>query len=114
MTEAAGRIWVRITVHCPLEAAEAIGASLLAISPNGIIVDDRGERAHITGYMGPYLSPEATADATRRVRALEAVPENLLAGATEIEAEVVPEEDWIAVFRAHHVPVRVGRIVIKP
>jgi ribosomal protein L11 methyltransferase len=114
MPEAAGRIWVRITVHCPPQAAEAIAAALLTISPNGVIVDDRGERAHVTGYMGPYLSPEATADATRRVRALEAVPEALLGGATEIEAEVVPEEDWIAVFRAHHVPVRVGQIVIKP
>lgn len=114
MPQAAGRIWVRITVHCPPQAAEAIAAALLTISPNGVIVDDRGERAHVTGYMGPYLSPEATADAARRVRALEAVPEALLGGATEIEAEVVAEEDWIAVFRAHHVPVRVGQIVIKP
>lgn len=112
--EPAGRIWVRVTVTCPPAAAEAIAASLLTISPNGVVVDDTGAETRITGYMGPYLSPEATADATRRVRALAAVPETLLQGEAMIEAEVVPEEDWIESFRAHHRPARVGRIVIKP
>jgi len=64
--------------------------------------------------MGPYLSPESTADAARHIRALAAVPEGLLGGAAQIEAEVVPEEDWLEAFRAHHKPARVGRIVIKP
>ncbi len=109
-----GRIWVRVTVTCPLAASEALSAALMGISPNGIVVDDTGEQARITGYMGPYISPEATADATRRVRALAAVPESLLGGAAEIEAEVVPEEDWLAAFRAYHKPARVGRVVIKP
>ncbi len=109
-----GRIWVRLTVACPPEAAEAISASLLGISPNGVIVDDKGEQTRVTGYMGPYLSPEATADAARRMRMLATVPEGLLGGTAQIEAEVVPEEDWLAVFRAYHKPVRIGRIVIKP
>jgi ribosomal protein L11 methyltransferase len=109
-----GRIWVRVTVSCPPAAAEAISTSLLPISPNGVIVDEGADETRITGYMGPYLSPEGTADAIRRVRALAAVPENLLGGRAGIETEVVPEEDWLEVFRAYHKPARVGRIVIKP
>lgn len=109
-----GRIWVRVTVTCPPPAAEAVTKSLLPISPNGVIVDESPEETRITGYMGPYLSPEGTADAVRRVRALATVPENLLGGHAGIETEVVPEEDWLQAFRAYHKPVRIGRIVIKP
>lgn len=110
----AGRLWARVTVTCPHEAAEAVAASLLGISPNGIVVDDSGEQTRVIGYMGPYLSPDATADASRRVRAIAAVPEGLLGGTAQVEAEVVPEEDWLAAFRAYHKPARIGRIVIKP
>ncbi|MFO8079708.1 MAG: 50S ribosomal protein L11 methyltransferase [Armatimonadota bacterium] len=109
-----GRIWVRVTVNCPPEVGDSVTAALIPISPNGVIVDEGDDVTSITGYMGPYLSPEATADATRRVRALAAVPETLLGGSAGIEAEVVPEEDWLEAFRAHHKPTRVGRIVIKP
>ena len=109
-----GRIWVRVTVTCPSAAGDAITASMLPISPNGVVVDEDDAQIRITGYMGPYLSPESSADAVRRVRALAAVPENLLGGHARIETEVVPEEDWLEVFRAYHKPVRIGRIVIKP
>lgn len=110
-----GRIWVRLTVTCPSEAADAVTAALLPISPNGVVVEEEeDDHTRITGYMGPYLSPEATADATRRVRALAVVPESLLHGRAGIETEVVPEEDWLEAFRAHHKPARIGRVVIKP
>jgi ribosomal protein L11 methyltransferase len=103
-----------VTVSCPREAADAITAALVPISPNGVVVEEDDATTRVTGYMGPYPSPEATADATRRVRALAAVPKNLLGGEAGIETEVVPEEDWLEAFRAHHKPERVGRIVIKP
>ncbi len=109
-----GRLWVRVTVECPSAVADAITAALIPISPNGVIVEEDEAVTKVSGYMGPYFSPEATADATRRVRALAAVPETLLGGSAAIEAEVVPEEDWLEAFRAHHKPARIGRIVIKP
>ncbi len=109
-----GRIWVRVTVTCPARVADAITAALIPISPNGVVVNEDGAQTRVSGYMGPYFSPDATADATRRVRALAAVPETLLGGCAEIEAEVVPEEDWLETFRAHHKPARIGQIVIKP
>ncbi|MGI5817010.1 MAG: 50S ribosomal protein L11 methyltransferase [Armatimonadota bacterium] len=112
-----GRLWVRLTVSCPAAAADAVSAALLPISPNGVVVEEVAEpdgETRITGYMGPYLSPDATADATRRVRALAVLPDAMLQGHAKIETEVVPEEDWLEAFRAHHKPARVGRIVIKP
>ncbi len=112
--DSTGRIWVRLTVTCPAATAEAITAALFPLSPNGVVVEEAGDQTRVTGYMGPYQSPEATADATRRVRALAAVPEGLLHGEAQIETEVVPEEDWIEAFHAHHGPARIGQIVIKP
>jgi ribosomal protein L11 methyltransferase len=115
--DGSGRIWVRLTVSCPPAAADAIAAALLPISPNGVMIDEPDEvggETHVTGYMGPYLSPDATADVTRRVRALAVVPDSVLEGGGGIETEVVPEKDWLEAFREHHGPARIGRIVIKP
>lgn len=108
------RIWVRLTVDCSPQAADAVGAALMTLSPNGITVE-QDEVVRLTGYVGPYRSHEAVAEAEARAReALLDVPEELLPRPLQVTAEAEPEEDWIETFRSQHPPARIGRIIVKP
>lgn len=108
------RSWLRVTVFCRLPAVDAVTAVLQPISPNGACLED-GEPASVTVWLGPYKLPPHTAEVTNEVRSrLECIPETLLPRPVRIEADVVPEKDWVEVFRAQYRPVRIGHIVIKP
>ena len=108
------RIWVRLTVDSPPQAADAVGAVLMTLSPNGFTTEHK-DSVRLTGYVGPYRSHEAVAEVERRAQeALSAVPEELLPRPLQITAEAEPEEDWLETFRSQHPPARVGRIIIKP
>ncbi len=110
----ASRIWIRLTVDCPPQAADAVGAALLRLSPNGITTE-HDEMVHVTGYVGPCRSHEAVAAARARAHdILSSIPDKLLPRPLQITAAAEPEEDWLEVFRSQHRPERVGRIVIKP
>ncbi|MEA3401387.1 MAG: 50S ribosomal protein L11 methyltransferase [Armatimonadota bacterium] len=113
---AAERIWVRVTVRCPPQAEDAASSALLPLSPNGI-VSEGSDPVCLTAWLGPHLAAER--DVAQEAEgaafdALAAIPEELLPRPLRLEAEAVPERDWIASFRAQHRPVRIGRIVIKP
>ncbi len=108
------RTWLRVTVTCPPDAADAVTVALLPLSPNGVTIDGEAP-VRITAWPGPYTSPPARRVAQALIRErLAAIPDDLLPGPPPIEIVPVPEENWIEVFRAQHRPVRIGRIVIKP
>ncbi len=108
------RTWLRVTVICPPEAADAVSVALLRLSPNGVTTDDDGG-VRISGYLGPYGDAPDPVAAEASVReALAAIPEELLPRPPHVETAFLPERDWIDVFRAQHRPVRVGHIVVKP
>jgi len=108
------RTWLRVTVDCPPDAADAVTVALLPLSPNGVTTDGDAP-VRITAWLGPYTSPPSVVEAERMVRErLAAIPDDLLPAPPPIEVFPVHEEDWIEVFRAQHRPVRIGRIVIKP
>lgn len=108
------RIWVRISVEVPPQAADAVAAALLTVSPNGVTTED-GQCTRVTGYMGPYSSAEAVAEAGQTAQELlDHVPGDLLPRPLKVAAEPEPEEDWMEVFRAQHPPARIGRVIVKP
>lgn len=108
------RTWLRVRVCCPPEAADAVATALLPLSPNGVETEE-GPPTCITGFLGPYAPPADPAGAEAGVRAvLAAVPDELLPRPIELTISPLPEDDWIAVFRAQHRPVRIGHVVIKP
>lgn len=109
-----GRTWLRVSVSCPPRAADAVANVLVSLSPNGVQTEE-GLPTHITGFLGPYTSPPAPCVTQAQVlAALEPIPEELLPRPIEVTVSTLPEDDWIAVFRAQHHPVRIGRVVIKP
>lgn len=111
---APGRTWLRVRVCCPPEAADAVVTALLPLSPNGVETEE-GPPTCIIGFLGPYGPPADPAEAEAKVRAvLASVPDELLPRPIELTISPLPEDDWIAVFRAQHHPVRIGRVVIKP
>lgn len=106
--------WLRVNVCCPPEAADAVITALLPLSPNGVETKD-GPPSCITAFLGPHATPPDSSEAEAQVRAaLEPIPDELLPRPLAITVDTLAEDDWIAVFRAQHHPVRVGRVVIKP
>ena len=109
------RTWVRLTITCPLQAADAVASVLASLSPNGFSIEEEDASVRLTAFAGPHRSPEAAADVGAQAReALLSVPEELLPRPLQISVEAEPEEDWLEVFRAQHRSERVGRIVVKP
>lgn len=105
------RVWVRLTVRCPPEAADAVATALLGLSPNGTTSD----AGSVTAYAGPWRGSRARARALRQARsALESVPDELLPRPLQIETETLAHRDWLETYRAQHRPVRIGRVVVTP
>ena len=108
------RTWLRVTVQCPPDAADAVIVALLPLSPNGVTTDEAAT-VSVTAWLGPYTVPPDADEAEQTVRErLAAIPDDLLPARSAVEVVAVPEKDWIEVFRAQHRPVRIGRVVIKP
>ncbi len=110
----AERAWVRVAVQCPLEAEDAVTGALLPLSPNGLSTLGTGPIT-VSAWVGPMRPEDDTSGVEQRAReALEEIPDYLLPRPIDMKVTLVPETDWIEAFRAHHRPVRIGRIVVKP
>jgi ribosomal protein L11 methyltransferase len=99
--------WLRITARSPSEELNGLLAEGL-LACGGTAVEERAD-ALVT-----YVPLEGDRDA--RIREIEQLVRSVLGtDAVELEAEDVPEQDWLAVWRAGLEPRRVGpHIIVSP
>ena len=109
--------WVALLVEVAEPAADAVVNFLVERGAPGVLTDehrsaDAGRtalEAHVPAADGPALAVALRA----YLRELECLDASWTAGAVELLP--VPPVDWEQVFRAHHVPLAIGRrLLVAP
>jgi len=107
--------WTRLTVACPPEAAEAVGALMLDICSGGLVIEEDEGVTRISGYLSPTDSQTDPETSLAQLQeGLANIPAELAPAPLRIATKLVAERDWVEAFRRDCHPIRVGRIVIKP
>lgn len=104
--------WAEVTITVPESVVDAVSDFLAALSGRGITLNEQPGGTRVTGY----LDPGAEDWGIRLQRYLDSLTDmDVLPGQVRPEIHMIPEEDWMAVFRSQHSTVRIsGRLIIRP
>ncbi len=105
--------WLKVEVLVHPEAAEALSAAMLDLSPSGIQVDEQGRNTLVTAYI-PDSSFIDDARLTVQDALLAAASQGLQTGPGLITVTSITDEDWVENYKKHFKPIRIGRFLIKP
>jgi ribosomal protein L11 methyltransferase len=98
--------WIRISASSPSAEAGLLAEGLLACG--GSAIEENGDT--LVTYILSVEDPSAASERIREV--LQAI---LGTDAIELDADEVPDQDWLAVWRSGLEPRRVGaRIIVSP
>lgn len=126
-TPAEGPRWLELSVEAGVEAVEAVSEILgrvsagTAVCPTRLVRDPRDELRAAVDTAAPFeviahLSADADSeravDATRR--ALWHLQAFGLGPVGDLRVRAVDGEGWTDGWRAHYVPLRIGRVVVVP
>jgi ribosomal protein L11 methyltransferase len=110
--------WVALRVEVAAAAADAVVNFLVERGATGVLTDDvaapdGGLRTRLEAHL-PHAAGEAVAGAVRAyLHELALLDAGFTAGPVGLSP--VPVVDWEGVFRAHHVPIAVGRrLLVAP
>jgi len=104
--------WTKVAVQVPPAMEEVISEYLITLTDRGVSSREEGGGFIIEGFLD--------APSRERILALEGYLKDLidrgdLPPGTASEVTDVPEEDWMALFRSQHHPVRISeKLVIRP
>jgi ribosomal protein L11 methyltransferase len=94
--------WIAVTVEVAPEVAEAVTNFLFELGASGVLTDDSAtDRARLEGAF-------SACEGERVAAAIAGYLESLGEHGSITTSQVAPV-DWMAVYRAHHRPVAVGR-----
>lgn len=104
--------WAQISVTVPAGAADAVSDFLAGLSGRGVGLEETGGDVRITGY----FDPDSEEWGIRLQRYLDDLAEmGVVNGSTRPEILLVPDEDWMALFRSQHTTVRISdRLAVRP
>jgi ribosomal protein L11 methyltransferase len=113
---AAGPEWIALRVEVASAAADSVANFLVERGAPGILTeeaDDGTDRTRLEAHV-PAITSEALATALRAyLHELARLDRTWTAGPVEVLP--VPVVDWERVFRAHHVPIAIGRrLLVAP
>jgi ribosomal protein L11 methyltransferase len=104
--------WAQVKITVPAEAADAVADFLTTLSRRGVTLEEGQGGVRITAYLDPKME-EWNMELTRYLADLREM--GILADRVDPEIVLIPDEDWMSVFRAQHSTVRISdRLVIRP
>jgi len=107
------RIWHQVTLGVAPDMEDALSDFLTTLTGRGVCLREDQCRTLIDAFLEPGMNEEYLLHIDRHLEDL--VRMDLLPVGSRYEVMELPEEDWMAVFRAQHTPVRVSdRLVIRP
>ena len=105
--------WLKVGITVSSEAAEALSATLITLSPSGIEIKDEDGNAALSAYLHESCPIEkvrlAIEDALTKAASL-----GLETGPGLITVDSIADEDWVENYKKHFHVIRVGRLLIKP
>jgi len=107
------RIWTKVTVRVPPEREDPVSDFLTTLTGRGVCIRAESGLSVIDAFLEPGDSENNLLQIEKQLNDLMLM--ELLPEGTRHELEELPEEDWMAVFRAQHTIVRISdRLVIRP
>ncbi len=104
--------WTTLAVIVPADACDLVSDVLMDLSGRGVTAVETPSGSRVTAFFPPG---EPCPEEEARGRLAVLAEEGLLPGAPELSRGVAPEEDWMAVFRSQHHPVRVSpHLTVRP
>lgn len=105
--------WLKVDVATSREAAEALAAVMLSVSPSGILVDEQDAIVVLTIYLPDSSSLEDTRTVIEN--ALDRISsQGLKIAPGRIDVSSITDKDWVENYKKHFKPIRIGRLLIKP
>jgi len=107
------RIWTQVAVKVSPEMEDPVSDFLTTLTGRGIRIREEGGQSVIDAFLQPGEIEDSLLRIEKHLEDL--VQMGLHDGLSRQEVKELPEEDWMAVFRAQHTAVRVSdRLVVRP
>ena len=105
--------WKKVTVRVPLNMEDAVSDFFATLTGRGVCSREEGGTVLVDVFLDAVSAGEQLSSIERFIEDLAGHGD--LPGETKIQVVEVPEEDWMAVFRSQHGPVRISeRMVVRP
>jgi ribosomal protein L11 methyltransferase len=105
--------WIALRVEVASAAADAVANFLVERGAPGVLIEDADERTRLEAHVPAATSDMLVVALRAYLHELARLDHTWTAG--PIETLSVPAVDWEGMFRAHHVPIAIGRrLLVAP